>query len=259
MVTILLVCGPVVALALFLPFGWGRDITTGDVVLGAIMYLFTGFGVAVGLHRLFAHHSFKANRLLKIILAVAGSMALEGSMISWVAIHRRHHMFSDQEGDPHSPHRYGPGAMGTLKGFVWAHVGWLFATDATDAQRFAPDLRRDRDLVIVDRLFPVLAVGSLVIPFVVGWLLYGTLARRLGRLPLGRSDPHGPPAPRHLEHQLHLPHGGSAALRHVGPEHQLRPAGPGVVRRELAQLPPQLPRLGSPRGPPRPGRSWRPD
>jgi stearoyl-CoA desaturase (delta-9 desaturase) len=178
-VTILLVCGPVVGLAVFLPFGWGRAINTGDVVLAAVMYLFTGFGVAVGLHRLFAHHSFKANRLLKIILAVAGSMALEGSMISWVAIHRRHHMFSDQEGDPHSPHRYGPGAMGTLKGFVWAHVGWLFATDPTDAKRFAPDLRRDPDLVLIDRLFPVLAVSSLAIPFFVGWLLYGTLAGAL--------------------------------------------------------------------------------
>jgi stearoyl-CoA desaturase (delta-9 desaturase) len=175
-VTLLLVCGPVIGLAVLLPIGWGHVINTGDVVLAAVLYLFTGFGVAVGLHRYFTHRSFKANRPLKIVLAVAGSMALEGSMISWVAIHRRHHMFSDQEGDPHSPHRYGPGAMGTLKGFVWAHVGWLFSSDSTDATRFAPDLRRDPDLVLIDRLFPVLAVSSLVIPFFVGWMLYGTLA-----------------------------------------------------------------------------------
>jgi stearoyl-CoA desaturase (delta-9 desaturase) len=175
-VTILLVCGPPVLLAFLLLFGWVGAVPAGDIVLATVMYLVTGFGVAVGLHRLFAHHSFKANRVLKIALAVAGSMALEGSMISWVAIHRRHHMFSDQPGDPHSPHRYGPGPLGTLKGFVWAHVGWLFASDPTDAQRFAPDLLRDKDLAAVDRLFPVLAVTSLVLPFAVGWLLYGTLA-----------------------------------------------------------------------------------
>ena len=67
-------------------------------------------------------------------------MALEGSIISWVAIHRRHHMFSDQPGDPHSPHRYGAGPVGTLKGFVWAHVGWLFASDPTEPRGYAPDL-----------------------------------------------------------------------------------------------------------------------
>jgi stearoyl-CoA desaturase (delta-9 desaturase) len=171
--------GPAVALTVLLPFGWGRVIDTGDVVLAAVMYLFTGFGVAVGFHRLFSHRSFKANRALKITLAVAGSMALEGSMISWVAIHRRHHMFSDQPGDPHSPHRYGPGPTGTLRGFAWAHVGWLFAVDPTNTQRFAPDLRRDPDLAMVDRLFPVLAVASLAIPFALGWLLYGTLAAAL--------------------------------------------------------------------------------
>jgi stearoyl-CoA desaturase (delta-9 desaturase) len=181
-VTALLVGGPVLGLAVLLPFGWGRIITTGDVVLAVALYLFTGFGIAAGFHRLFAHHSFRANRVLKVILAVAGSMALEGSVISWVATHRRHHMFSDQPGDPHSPTRFGTGFNGTMRGFLWAHVGWLFADDPTDAQRFAPDLRRDHDLVVVDRLFPVLAVTSLVIPFAAGWLLYGTLAGALTAL-----------------------------------------------------------------------------
>jgi stearoyl-CoA desaturase (Delta-9 desaturase) len=181
-VTLLLVAGPVILLAILLPLGWGGVITTGDVILGAVMYLFTGFGVAVGLHRLLTHRSFKAHRVLKIVLAVAGSMALEGSIISWVAIHRRHHMFSDQPGDPHSPHRYGPGPVGALKGFAWAHVGWLFAVDPTDSKRFAPDLHRDPDLVLVERLFPVLAVSSLVIPFIAGWFLYGTLVGALTAL-----------------------------------------------------------------------------
>jgi stearoyl-CoA desaturase (delta-9 desaturase) len=175
-VTALLVVGPVVGLAAFVPLEWGHLIGLGDVVVAALFYLFTGFGIAVGFHRFFTHRSFKANRVLKVVLAVAGSMALEGSLISWVAIHRRHHMFGDQPGDPHSPYRYGPRSNGILRGFVWAHVGWLFSGDATDTKRFAPDLRRDQDLVVVDRLFPILAVSALVIPFAAGFALYGTLS-----------------------------------------------------------------------------------
>ena len=175
-VTALLVAGPVVGLGLFLLFGWGRGVGLLDLTLAAVLYSFTGFGISIGFHRLFTHHSFKANRTLKILCAVAGSMALEGSIIGWVAIHRRHHMFGDQPGDPHSPYRYGSDVIGTIRGFLWAQVGWLFATDPTDTKRFAPDLHRDRDLVVIDRLFPVLAIASLAIPFVVGWAVFGTLA-----------------------------------------------------------------------------------
>src|ERR1700722_13435037 len=174
-VTALLVSAPFLGLGILLLLGWNRMISVGDLVLAVALYLFTGFGVAAGLHRLFTHRSFKANRALKITLAIAGSMALEGSLISWVAIHRRHHMFSDQPGDPHSPSRYGTGFLETLYGFFWAHIGWLFADDPTETRRFAPDLLKDRDLVIVDRLFPVLAIVSLGLPFGIGWLVWGTL------------------------------------------------------------------------------------
>jgi stearoyl-CoA desaturase (delta-9 desaturase) len=180
LVTALLVFAPLIALGLLPVLGWQHHIRLGDVVLAICLYLFTGFGVAAGLHRLFAHRSFKAHPVLKVILAVAGSMALEGSLIGWVAIHRRHHMFSDQPGDPHSPYRYGSGPLGTLRGFLWAHVGWLFANDPTDTKRFAPDLLRDKSLVVVDRLFPVLAVSSLAIPFAIGWIMFGTLAGAFG-------------------------------------------------------------------------------
>jgi stearoyl-CoA desaturase (Delta-9 desaturase) len=179
-VTALLVGAPVFGIGILLAFGWNHVIPVGDLVLAAVMYLFTGFGVAAGLHRLFTHRSFKANRALKVTLAVAGSMALEGSLISWVAIHRRHHMFSDQPGDPHSPYRYGSDFPGSFRGFLWAHVGWLFAANPTDTDRFAPDLLRDRDLVVVDKLFPVLAITSLAIPFALGWLIWGTLAGAVG-------------------------------------------------------------------------------
>ncbi|HXC76495.1 MAG TPA: acyl-CoA desaturase [Candidatus Acidoferrum sp.] len=174
-VTALLVAGPVLGFACLLPFISGHLLNMSDVVIAVALYVVTGFGISVGFHRLLTHRSFKPNRALKIVCAVAGSMALEGSAISWVAIHRRHHMFGDQPGDPHSPHGFGPGTVGTLKGFVWAHTGWLFAMDPTDTKRFAPDLHRDRDLVVIDRLFPLLAVASLALPFFIGWALFGTL------------------------------------------------------------------------------------
>ena len=107
-------------------------------------------------------------------------MALEGSIISWVTTHRRHHMFSDRPGDPHSPVSYGTENPTATRGFLWAHVGWLFASDPTSQQRFAPDLLRDPDLVTIDRLFPVLAVFSLVLPLVIGWAVTGTLGGALG-------------------------------------------------------------------------------
>jgi stearoyl-CoA desaturase (Delta-9 desaturase) len=178
--TSLLVAGPLVALAVFIPLGWGGTKTIWGLAVAAAFYVFTGVGISVGFHRLFAHRSFRARRGLKIVLAVAGTMALEGSLISWVATHRRHHMFSDRPGDPHSPVSFGTHDLRPTRGFLWAHVGWLFASDPTNQRRFAPDLLRDRDLVVIDRIFPVLATLSLVIPFGIGWAVTGTLAGALG-------------------------------------------------------------------------------
>jgi stearoyl-CoA desaturase (delta-9 desaturase) len=174
-VTSLFVAGPAVALAIALPLLWGNAVNLHDLVLAAVLYLVAGFGISVGFHRLFTHHSFKANRPLKFILAAAGSMAFEGSVTSWVANHRRHHMFSDQPGDPHSPHRYGSGAVAQLKGLGYAHIGWLFTPDVTSKTRFAPDLLRDDDIVTATRLFPVFAAASFAIPFGIGYAITGTL------------------------------------------------------------------------------------
>jgi stearoyl-CoA desaturase (Delta-9 desaturase) len=181
-ITALLVIGPAVALAVAIPLLWGHAITLFDVVLALVLYEITGHGVAIGFHRLFTHSSFKANRALKIVLASVGSLALEGSVIGWVANHRRHHMFSDQPGDPHSPHRYGTGVRNQVHGFAYAHIGWLFAADNTSARRFAPDLLADHDLVVVSRLFPVFAVASLAVPFVLGWLIAGSLGAAITAL-----------------------------------------------------------------------------
>jgi stearoyl-CoA desaturase (Delta-9 desaturase) len=175
LLTLAIVLSPVVALAVFIPLLWGHAVSLGDLVMAAIFYLITGFGVTIGYHRLLTHSSFKAQRWLKIALAVAGSMAVEGSSTSWVATHRRHHIYSDRPGDPHSPHRYGSGTGATLKGLFFAHMGWLFVSDASNTTRYAPDMLKDPDLQLVDRLFPLLALGSLAVPLGIGYALVGTV------------------------------------------------------------------------------------
>jgi stearoyl-CoA desaturase (delta-9 desaturase) len=168
-----IVAGPLVALVVEIVLLWGRAVHLRDLLLAGALFLVTGHGVTVGFHRLFTHRSFKPNRALKIVLAVAGSMAVEGSLLGWVANHRRHHMFSDSPGDPHSPYVKGGVRLGLVRGFLHAHLGWLFSSDDTVARRFAPDLLRDRDAVVISRLFPLLALSSLALPFGMGWVLSG--------------------------------------------------------------------------------------
>jgi len=181
-VTGALVLGPGIALGVAVPFMWGHVIHLRDVIMGVVLYAVTGHGISVGYHRLFTHRSFTPNRVLKIALAITGSMAVEGSVIGWVAGHRRHHRFSDRPGDPHSPHLVGSGVARQLRGLLHAHVGWLFAADTTASGRYARDLEADRDLVVVSRLFPLWAVLSLAVPFAVGWAISGTIGGALASL-----------------------------------------------------------------------------
>lgn len=144
-----------------------------NILIAAIFYAIVGHGVTVGFHRLFTHKSFEASRPLRITLALLGSMSLQGSLIGWVADHRRHHMFTEREGDPHSPRRPEGQPFGRVRGFVHAHVGWLFEHASQDREKFAPDLLADRDIVIVDRLFVPLSVLTFVLPFGLGWAITG--------------------------------------------------------------------------------------
>ena len=162
---------PVVALVAAVMLTWGWGITLLDVVIATIAYFGTGLGVTVGFHRHFTHKSFKATRPMKVALAITGSLAFQGSIVSWVADHRRHHAFSDKEGDPHSPWLFGTGPLALVRGFWHAHMGWLFDRDKTNARRFAPDLLADRDVAAVDWQFVLLTVVSLGVPALLGGLL----------------------------------------------------------------------------------------
>ena len=141
------------------------------------MYFFTGLGITVGFHRHLTHRAFKTYGWLHGLLAILGSAAIEGPVISWVADHRKHHAFSDEEGDPHSPHvDHGHGWSGALRGLVHAHVGWIFIhTQRGNKERFAPDLINDPIISWVDRTFILWAIVGLLLPFFLGWVIGGTL------------------------------------------------------------------------------------
>ena len=162
---------PVLALIAAVPLAWGWGLGWADIALATLFYLASGLGVTVGFHRYFTHGAFKAQRAVRIALAVTGSTAVQGSVIQWVADHRRHHAYADKEGDPHSPWLFGIGPVALARGFCHAHMGWLFKRDQTNAKRFAPDLLADRGIRAVDRLFPLWTLATLVAPAALGGLL----------------------------------------------------------------------------------------
>ena len=167
---------PALALAVAAWQSWDGLLRPRDLAIFAVLYVLTGLGVTVGFHRLFTHRSFKTGPVLRAVLAILGSAAIEGPVISWVADHRKHHAFSDAPGDPHSPHvDHGVGLGGALRGLVHAHIGWLFVHDQRGARdRYAPDLMADPVMRFVDRWFYVWAVGGVAAAFGLGFLLGGT-------------------------------------------------------------------------------------
>jgi stearoyl-CoA desaturase (Delta-9 desaturase) len=153
---------------------WNRAVNGTDLAIMASAYLATGLGVTIGYHRLLTHRSFATYSWLSYLLAALGSMSLQGSVIDWVADHRKHHAHADEEGDPHSPH---VGEGSGLRGLWHAHVGWLFhAQGQATKRKYAPDLLDDPGMRAINRAFLPLVVASLVIPAVLGFAFSGTAA-----------------------------------------------------------------------------------
>jgi stearoyl-CoA desaturase (delta-9 desaturase) len=150
---------------------WNQAVDAVDLVLLVVLYSLTGAGVTVGFHRLLTHRSFQTFPWVERVFAVLGSLTVQGSVLDWVADHRKHHANADVEGDPHSPHvGHGSG----LRGLWYAHVGWLLETQGqADWKRFAPELYEDPKMRRIGRWFPWLALISLLIPTVAAFLLDG--------------------------------------------------------------------------------------
>lgn len=140
----------------------------------AIFYLLTGIGIGIGFHRCFTHQSFRAVRWLKILLLFLGSLAFQGSVIRWVADHRRHHRLSDRCWDTHSPHFAENAALEAgIRGLFHAHLGWMFDRTTTDLDAYAPDLLKDRDFVFFHRYYFAATIVSLALPYLVGLVASG--------------------------------------------------------------------------------------
>lgn len=173
LVVILVPLGAVLTAPLF-AWGWGFRWTDLGLLLG--LYVLTALGITVGYHRLFVHRSFETNAVVKFVLAILGSMAVQGPLLKWVAMHRRHHQHADTAGDPHSPHGHDGGVLGVLRGAWHAHIGWLFDPEPPDLDRYVPDLKRSRALRVASAMFPVWVALGLLIPAALGGLITGTWA-----------------------------------------------------------------------------------
>jgi stearoyl-CoA desaturase (Delta-9 desaturase) len=178
---LIVVVVPFLAFIAALGLLWNELIGWAEISVMFVMYVLTGLGITVGFHRLFTHRSFDTSRPVRYMFAVLGSMAVEGPVITWVADHRKHHAFADEDGDPHSPHTtHGTGALATVKGLWHAHIGWMFeGVGRADKLRYAPDLMKDRMLRGISAGFFPLMFLSLAIPFALGYLIGGTLTDAL--------------------------------------------------------------------------------
>jgi stearoyl-CoA desaturase (Delta-9 desaturase) len=150
---------------------WQRWVDVTDLVLLAIFYLATGIGVTVGYHRLLTHRAFQTHPWIERAFARLGSLSVEGSVLDWVADHRKHHAHADAEGDPHSPHvGHGSG----LGGLWHAHAGWLTETQGqADWKRYARELYEDPRMRSIGRRFPLFVALSLLLPMAAGFALHG--------------------------------------------------------------------------------------
>jgi len=178
---------PFLAVALAVPLLWGDWIGPSDVIVFAIMYTLSGFGVTVGFHRMLTHRAFATHPATRYVFAILGSLSVQGPVIDWVADHRKHHAHTDEEGDPHSPHvGHGSGVRGALRGLWHAHAGWLWRTHGqARAHKYARELIEDRGMRRINRRFPLIVLASLALPALIGLALTGTLHGALTALVWG--------------------------------------------------------------------------
>jgi stearoyl-CoA desaturase (delta-9 desaturase) len=180
-VNLLAVVLPPAAFLATVLFFWNDLIGLTDIIVMAIMYILTGFGITVGFHRMLTHRSFKTHKFTEYLFTFLGEMAVQGPVIHWVADHRKHHAHSDEEGDPHSPHLAGDGVVGVLRGLYHAHVGWLFNEQGrADRKKYAKDLVEDPGMRTLSRWFPGIVLFGLLLPAVIAFAIEGTWQAALG-------------------------------------------------------------------------------
>ncbi len=186
-VTLVAVVVPPLGLLSAMGLLWGVAFHPVDLLLLLGMYLLCAVGTTIGFHRYFTHRGFDTSPALKATLGILGCMTMQGPITQWVTDHRKHHALSDVDGDPHSPHvGHGDGILGSIRGFVHAHVGWMFSNLGMEQGRvYGRDLYDDRLVRAIDRLYLLWVVLTLGIPFAVGYIVGGTLSAGLAGLVWG--------------------------------------------------------------------------
>ncbi len=172
---------PAAGLVLAIVLLWGSLVGIEALAITAAMYFLTGgLGISVGFHRLFSHRSYEVVRPVRFALAALGTMAMMGPIVRWVTNHRKHHAYTDEEGDPHSPHlSRGNGIRGAISGLWHAHVGWIFTDERASPERYARDLIADPVVMFVQRTSALWVALGLALPFAAGWAIGGTLEAAL--------------------------------------------------------------------------------
>ena len=160
---ILLVLIPhVFAMAALASLFWWPFAAPEAAALG-LMWIVTGIGISTGYHRLFTHASFRTGPRVEMALAIAGSMAGQGAVTSWVSIHRHHHQLSDDVGDPHSPNLIVGGPLAKLRGWLHAHLTWMSQHEFPNPVHYARDILRKRHLSGISRhYYRWVAIGILI-------------------------------------------------------------------------------------------------
>src|ERR1700712_3033689 len=188
---------PLLAFIVAVVLLWNEVVGWNALVLLAVLYVATGFGITVGFHRMLTHRAFQTSKTVERIFAVLGSLAVQGSVIQWVSDHRKHHAHTDEEGDPHSPHAgyAGGGVGGTLRGLFHAHVGWILTEEGGgNRAKYAKDLVEDPGMKRISDNFHLLVIASLALPAVLGFALSGgSLKGALTGLLWGGFVPSFPP------------------------------------------------------------------
>jgi stearoyl-CoA desaturase (delta-9 desaturase) len=174
---------PFAAFVAAIALTWKQLVGPAELAILVVMYSASAFGATVGFHRLLTHRSFQTHKATEYLFAVLGTLSVQGSVISWVADHRKHHAHADEDEDPHSPYGHGDGWLASFRGLWHAHAGWLLTSGhQADAHRYAKDLVEDRGMVLIDRAFLPIVVIGFAVPFGVGYLLAGEVAGALTAL-----------------------------------------------------------------------------
>ena len=171
--TMIFVWAPPVVLVWGIVNFWNEGVNTLSLTLFASFVLGTGLGVTVGFHRLFTHKSFETFPFVGYLLAILAMFSAQKSVYEWVAIHRKHHQYSDKIGDPHSPHLHGGGVKGLVLGFIHAHVGW-FSGKLLDEKDYIIDLKRDGVLAVISALYPFWVILGLILPAFIAFSVTGS-------------------------------------------------------------------------------------